>query len=29
MEERRLAARAFTRDHGDDPPDIRDWTWPG
>jgi xylulose-5-phosphate/fructose-6-phosphate phosphoketolase len=29
MEERRLAARAYTRDHGDDPPDIRDWSWPG
>ncbi|HEX5247020.1 MAG TPA: phosphoketolase family protein [Gaiellaceae bacterium] len=28
MEERRLAARAYTREHGDDLPDIRDWTWP-
>ncbi|MBA3842301.1 MAG: phosphoketolase family protein [Actinobacteria bacterium] len=28
MEERRLAARAYTRAHGDDDPDIRDWTWP-
>ena len=28
MEERRLAARAYTREHGDDVPDVRDWTWP-
>jgi xylulose-5-phosphate/fructose-6-phosphate phosphoketolase len=28
MEERRLAARAYTRANGDDEPDIRDWTWP-
>jgi xylulose-5-phosphate/fructose-6-phosphate phosphoketolase len=28
MEERRLAARAYTRANGDDDPDIRDWTWP-
>jgi xylulose-5-phosphate/fructose-6-phosphate phosphoketolase len=28
MEERRLAARAYTREHGDDDPEIRDWTWP-
>jgi xylulose-5-phosphate/fructose-6-phosphate phosphoketolase len=27
MEERRLAARAYTRAHGDDDPEIRDWTW--
>ena len=20
--------RAYTREHGDDPADIRDWTWP-
>jgi xylulose-5-phosphate/fructose-6-phosphate phosphoketolase len=28
MADRRLHARAYTREHGDDPPDIRDWTWP-
>jgi xylulose-5-phosphate/fructose-6-phosphate phosphoketolase len=28
MEERRLSARAYTREVGDDPPDIRDWRWP-
>jgi xylulose-5-phosphate/fructose-6-phosphate phosphoketolase len=28
MTERRLAARAYTRAHGDDDPAIRDWTWP-
>ncbi|HEV2590617.1 MAG TPA: phosphoketolase family protein [Gaiellaceae bacterium] len=28
MEERRLAARAYTRAHGDDDPEIRDWKWP-
>jgi xylulose-5-phosphate/fructose-6-phosphate phosphoketolase len=29
MEDRRRSARAYTREHGEDPPDIRDWTWPG
>jgi xylulose-5-phosphate/fructose-6-phosphate phosphoketolase len=29
MQDRRLAARAYTRDHGVDDPEIRDWTWPG
>ncbi|MFP5344038.1 MAG: phosphoketolase [Candidatus Limnocylindria bacterium] len=29
MADRRLAARAYTRDHGDDDPEIRDWVWPG
>jgi xylulose-5-phosphate/fructose-6-phosphate phosphoketolase len=29
MDERRRAARAYTREHGDDAPDIRDWSWPG
>jgi xylulose-5-phosphate/fructose-6-phosphate phosphoketolase len=24
----RLRARAYTREHGIDPPEIRDWTWP-
>ena len=28
MADRRLEARAFTREHGDDDPAIRDWTWP-
>ncbi len=28
MADRRLAARAYTRDHGEDVPDIREWTWP-
>jgi xylulose-5-phosphate/fructose-6-phosphate phosphoketolase len=28
MTEARLAARAYTREHGDDAPEIRDWTWP-
>ncbi|HEX6473692.1 MAG TPA: phosphoketolase family protein [Candidatus Limnocylindria bacterium] len=27
MEERRVAARAYTRRHGEDAPEIRDWTW--
>jgi xylulose-5-phosphate/fructose-6-phosphate phosphoketolase len=29
MLDRRLAARAYTREVGDDPPEVRDWTWPG
>jgi xylulose-5-phosphate/fructose-6-phosphate phosphoketolase len=29
MVDRRLAARAYTRVHGEDDPEIRDWTWPG
>ncbi|EFC81194.1 phosphoketolase [Parafrankia sp. EUN1f] len=28
MIDARLAARAYTRDHGEDDPSIRDWTWP-
>jgi xylulose-5-phosphate/fructose-6-phosphate phosphoketolase len=28
MDERRLEARAWTRSHGDDHPDVRDWVWP-
>jgi xylulose-5-phosphate/fructose-6-phosphate phosphoketolase len=28
MQDRRLAARAYTRAHGEDDPEIRDWTWP-
>jgi xylulose-5-phosphate/fructose-6-phosphate phosphoketolase len=29
LEDARLRCRAYTREHGDDPPEIRDWTWPG
>jgi xylulose-5-phosphate/fructose-6-phosphate phosphoketolase len=29
MVDRRLTARAYGREHGEDPPEIRDWTWPG
>jgi len=29
MEDARLRARLWTREHGEDAPDIRDWTWPG
>ncbi len=28
MEDARLNARAYTREHGEDAPEIRDWTWP-
>jgi len=28
MVDRRLEVRAYTRDVGDDPPDVRDWVWP-
>jgi xylulose-5-phosphate/fructose-6-phosphate phosphoketolase len=28
MVDERLRHRAYTREFGDDPPDIRDWTWP-
>jgi xylulose-5-phosphate/fructose-6-phosphate phosphoketolase len=28
MIDRRLQARAYTRAHGEDDPEIRDWTWP-
>ena len=28
MQEHRIAARAYTRRHGEDDPRIRDWTWP-
>jgi xylulose-5-phosphate/fructose-6-phosphate phosphoketolase len=28
MEDKRLAARAWTRQYGEDAPEIRDWTWP-
>jgi xylulose-5-phosphate/fructose-6-phosphate phosphoketolase len=28
MEDRRLRARAYTREYGEDAAEIRDWTWP-
>ena len=28
MLDARMRARAYTREVGDDPPEIRDWTWP-
>jgi xylulose-5-phosphate/fructose-6-phosphate phosphoketolase len=28
MVDQRIQHRQYTRDHGEDPPDIRDWTWP-
>ncbi|GII66135.1 putative phosphoketolase [Sphaerisporangium krabiense] len=28
MADARLRARAHTRDHGEDAPEVRDWTWP-
>jgi xylulose-5-phosphate/fructose-6-phosphate phosphoketolase len=28
MVDERLRHRAYTREHGDDPSDVRDWTWP-
>jgi xylulose-5-phosphate/fructose-6-phosphate phosphoketolase len=28
MVDARLKHRQYTRDHGEDPPDIRDWAWP-
>ena len=29
MVDERLRCRAWTREHGEDRPDVRDWTWPG
>jgi xylulose-5-phosphate/fructose-6-phosphate phosphoketolase len=29
MADRRLACRAFTREHGEDHPEVREWRWPG
>jgi len=28
MSDRRIRARAYTREHGEDDPEIRDWVWP-
>jgi xylulose-5-phosphate/fructose-6-phosphate phosphoketolase len=28
MMDRRLRARAWTREYGEDHPDVRDWIWP-
>jgi xylulose-5-phosphate/fructose-6-phosphate phosphoketolase len=28
MIDERLRHRAYTREHGDDPPELREWTWP-
>jgi xylulose-5-phosphate/fructose-6-phosphate phosphoketolase len=28
MDDARLRARAYTREYGDDLPEVRDWTWP-
>jgi xylulose-5-phosphate/fructose-6-phosphate phosphoketolase len=27
MADKRIAGRAYTREHGDDSPEIRDWKW--
>jgi xylulose-5-phosphate/fructose-6-phosphate phosphoketolase len=27
LEDMRLQARAYTREHGEDPPEISGWTW--
>jgi xylulose-5-phosphate/fructose-6-phosphate phosphoketolase len=29
MVDARLRARAYGRKHGEDPPEVREWTWPG
>ncbi len=29
MDDERLRHRTYTREHGEDPPDVRDWCWPG
>jgi xylulose-5-phosphate/fructose-6-phosphate phosphoketolase len=28
LSDERARAEAYTREHGEDPPEIRDWTWP-
>jgi xylulose-5-phosphate/fructose-6-phosphate phosphoketolase len=27
MADKRISCRAFTREHGEDAPEIRDWKW--
>jgi xylulose-5-phosphate/fructose-6-phosphate phosphoketolase len=29
MEDKRIACRAYTREHGEDAPEINDWKWNG
>ena len=29
MDDERLRHRTYTREHGEDPPDVSDWCWPG
>jgi xylulose-5-phosphate/fructose-6-phosphate phosphoketolase len=29
MVDKRIAAREYTREHGDDIPEVLDWAWPG
>jgi xylulose-5-phosphate/fructose-6-phosphate phosphoketolase len=29
MVDARLLAREYTREHGEDLPEVRDWVWPG
>jgi xylulose-5-phosphate/fructose-6-phosphate phosphoketolase len=29
MMDKRVQARAYTREHGEDAPEVRDWAWPG
>jgi xylulose-5-phosphate/fructose-6-phosphate phosphoketolase len=29
MSDRRLRYRAWTREHGEDHPDVQNWAWPG
>ena len=29
MVDNRIHAREYTREHGDDLPEVRDWVWPG
>jgi xylulose-5-phosphate/fructose-6-phosphate phosphoketolase len=29
MQDKRIEAREYTREHGDDIPEVRDWVWPG
>jgi xylulose-5-phosphate/fructose-6-phosphate phosphoketolase len=28
MADERLRLRAYTREHGEDAPEVRDWAWP-